>query len=361
MPEISSPTIAPSDTRRLGRWRRYAAISLLSILIALIIALLWFHPFRSKDTLLNVTYDANRELVADLNAAFAAAHPDIHLRVSHEGSIKQARSIIEGLNADVVSLACREDLETIRLRREFIPPDWESRLPNMSSPYASTIVFLVRTGNPRGIKDWSDLEDPSIRVTVPHPMTSGAGRWAYLAAYGSALLEKDGTNGAAIQRATRIFSHAVIPEAGARSVLASFMSRPFEDVLLTWEHEALRIHRAFPALYEVVYPSRSILAKPVITWLDAYVDSRQSRKAAEAYVRFHFSPEARALYEKHGMRIYKDQEILPCPPADAPPMELFRTETVLGDWALIRASHFEPEGLLPRILKTRTARAGGIE
>ena len=361
MPEITSPSIAPADTRRLRRWRWYAGISVLCVLIAIIVALLWFHPFRSSDTLLNVTYDANRELIADLNVAFCAAHPDIQIRASHEGSIKQARSVIEGLNADVVCLASREDLESIRARRHSTPADWESRLPNMSSAYASTIVFLVRKDNPRGIRDWIDLEDPAVRVIIPHPMTSGAGRWAYLAAYGSELLEKNNNSDAASERVTRIFSRAVIPEAGARSVLGSFMARPSEDVLLTWEHEALRIRNAFPALYDVVYPTRSILARPVITWMDSYVESRQSKAAAEAYVRFYFSPEAQTIMQRHGMRIFSQQDAFPAPPTDTPSIELFRTETVLGEWTSIRKAHFEPEGLLPRILTMRSARSGGIE
>lgn len=304
--------------------------------------------------LLNVSYDPTREFYKAYNAAFvkywqATNHQSVLVDQSHGGSGKQARSVIDGLEADVVTLALAYDIDAIARVGNLLPTNWQSRLPNNSAPYTSTIVFLVRKGNPKGIRDWPDLIKPGVLVITPNPKTSGGARWNYLAAWAWARANKGGDEGA---RAfvTELFQHVPVLDSGARGSTVTFAQRNMGDVLLAWENEALLAGQEFAdRQFEIVTPSLSIRAEPPVAIVDKVVDRRGTRPLAEAYLRYLYSPEGQRLVAKHGYR--------PVMPEHADPADLKRFVNVpmvtvdkdFGGWAAAQRLHFDENGIFDQI------------
>src|SRR5664280_2057151 len=259
-------------------------------------------------TLLNVSYDPTRELYQDVNAAFTKAWSArtgqrITINQSHGGSGKQARSVIDGLEADVVTLALAYDVDALWERGKLIPQDWQKRLPNNSAPYTSTIVLVVRKGNPKQIKDWDDLTRPGVSVITPNPKTSGGARWNYLAAWGYALKKFGGDEGKARDCVARIFKNVPILDTGARGATTTFVQRGIGDVLIAWESEALlTLKKSGPGDFDLVAPSLSILAEPPVTWVDRVVNRRGTLAVARAYLEYLYSPEGQEVAAKHYYR-----------------------------------------------------------
>ena len=303
----------------------------------------------AKDiTLLNVSYDPTRELYADFNKAFArhwlAKTGDrVIVKQSHGGSGKQARSVIDGLQADVVTLALAYDIDELAAKASLVPADWQKRLPHNSAPYTSTIVFLVRKGNPKAIKDWDDLVKPGIAVVTPNPKTSGGARWNYLAAWGYAL-KKYGSEAQAQAFVGKLLANVPVLDAGARGATTTFVERGIGDVLLTWENEALLAQKELGAdKFDIVAPSLSILAEPPVSVVDKVVDKRGSRLVAEAYLAYLYSPEGQDIAGRHHFR--------PVDPAAAAKfakqysqLKLFTVAEMFGGWAQAQKAHFADGG-----------------
>ncbi len=295
-------------------------------------------------TLLNVSYDPTRELYADLNAAFArfcraATGATVTVRQSHGGSGKQARAVIDGLEADVVTLALAFDIDAIAEKSGLIARDWRQRLPHNSAPYTSTIVFLVRKGNPKGIRDWDDLVRPGVTVITPNPKTSGGARWNYLAAWGSAR-HRLGGDRAAREFVTKLFRNVPVLDSGARGSTTTFVQRGLGDVLLAWENEALLARAELgPDRVELVVPSESILAEPPVAVVDQVVDQRGTRAAAEAYLRFLYEPEGQEIAARHYFRPRRP-EVAARHAERFPPLKLFTVDEEFGGWARAHAEHF---------------------
>jgi sulfate transport system substrate-binding protein len=263
----------------------------------------------AKDlTLLNASYDPTRELYQDFNAAFAKywqqkTGQKITFQQSHGGSGKQARAVIDGLQADVVTLALAYDIDAIAEKGKLLPADWQKRLPNNSSPYTSTIVFLVRKGNPKGIKDWDDLKNPRVSVVTPNPKTSGGARWNYLAAWGYALKRQNGDEQKARQFVAALFKNVPVLDTGARGATTTFVQRGIGDVLIAWENEAiLSIKELGKGEFEIIAPSTSILAEPPVAWVDKVVNRRGTRAIAEEYLKYLYTPEGQEIAAKHYYR-----------------------------------------------------------
>src|SRR5437868_8716441 len=258
----------------------------------------------ANTALLNVSYDPTRELYVDVNAAFAKAWKAkggdaLTIRQSHGGSGKQARSVIDGLDADVVTLALGYDIDAIA-EKGLLKPDWQKRLPHNASPYTSTIVFLVRKGNPKGIKDWNDLVRPGVQVITPNPKTSGGARWNYLAAWGYALRQPGGNEQKAKEFVGQLLKNVPVLDSGARGSTTTFVERGLGDVLLAWENEAFLALKEFgPDKFELVAPSASILAEPPVALLDKVVDKKGTRAVAQAYLDYLYSPEGQDIAGRH--------------------------------------------------------------
>ena len=304
-------------------------------------------------TLLNVSYDPTRELYKDINAAFAGwwkgkSGQVVDIKQSHGGSGKQARAVIDGLQADVVTLALAGDIDEIAERAKLLPPNWQSRLPNNSTPYTSTIIFLVRKGNPKGIRDWSDLVKPGSGVITPNPKTSGGARWAYLAAYAQA--EKKGGAGAAKDYITRLFRNVPVLGAGARDATTTFAQRNIGDVLLSWENEAFLTLEEFGPNFEIVYPSSSILAEPPVALLDRNVDRHKTRVLAQGYLNFLYSPLAQDLVGKHHYRP-REKAAAAKYAASFKQIPLVSIDQAFGGWKKATAAHFADGGLFDQIYK----------
>src|SRR6266404_1342781 len=256
-------------------------------------------------TLLNVSYDPTRELYQDYNVAFAKywegkTGEKITLQQSHGGSGKQARSVIDGLKADVVTLALAYDIDVIAEKAKLLPLDWQKRLPNNSAPYTSAILFVVRKGNPKGIKDWSDLIKPGVSVITPNPKTSGGARWNYLAAWGYALKQNNGDEKKAREFVSALFKNVPVLDTGARGATTTFVQRGIGDGLIAWENEAfLAMKELGRGEFQTVAPSVSILAEPPVAWVDKVVDRHGTRAVAEAYLRYLYLPEAQEIAAKH--------------------------------------------------------------
>ncbi len=261
-----------------------------------------------RHTLLNVSYDPTRELYQEFNAAFAKhwkakTGETVTIKQSHGGAGKQARAVIDGLEADVVTLALAYDIDAIHEKAKLIPADWQKRLPHNSSPYTSTIVFLVRKGNPKQVKDWNDLAKPGIEVITPNPKTSGGARWNYLAAWAYALAQPGGSDATATEFVTKIYKNVKVLDSGARGSTTTFVERGIGDVFISWENEAfLAIKELGPEKLEIVVPSLSILAEPPVTVVDKVVDKRGTRKVATAYLEFWYTPEAQEIAAKNYYR-----------------------------------------------------------
>ncbi|WP_102961322.1 sulfate ABC transporter substrate-binding protein [Mangrovicella endophytica] len=327
-------------------------------LAALGASLLLAGPAMAQTTLLNVSYDPTRELYKAYNTAFAAhwkaeTGEDIVLRQSHGGSGAQARAVIDGLDADVVTLALEADIDAIASKTGKIPADWRKRLPNLSAPYTSTIVFLVRKGNPKGIKDWGDLIKDGVEVITPNPKTSGGARWNYLAAWAYAEQQSGGDEAKTKEFVGTLFKHVPVLDTGARGSTTTFVQRGIGDVLLAWENEAfLALEELGPDQFEIVVPSLSIKAEPPVALVDGNVDQKGTRKVAEAYLEY--------LYSKDGQTIAAKNFYRPSKPELADPEDLKRfpdvklvtiDDPLFGGWAKTQPAHFGDGGIFDQIYK----------
>ncbi|WP_332767503.1 sulfate ABC transporter substrate-binding protein [Phenylobacterium sp.] len=305
-------------------------------------------------TLLNVSYDPTRELYKDINVAYAKywkdkVGQDLEINQSHGGSGKQARSVIDGLQADVVTLALAYDIDEIAQKAKLLPANWQSRLPNNSTPYTSTIVFLVRKGNPWKIRDWSDLIKPGIDVVTPNPKTSGGARWNYLAAW--AWAQKNGRNPQAFVE--ELFKHVPVLDTGARGATTTFVQRGIGDVLLSWENEAhLAIEELGPGKVDIVIPSLSILAEPPVALVDKVVDRKKTRTVAEGYLNFLYSPIAQDLIGKNHYRP-RGAEAAAKYASKFPKIPLVTIDDSFGGWKKAQAVHFADGGVFDKIYKPR--------
>ena len=308
---------------------------------------------QSRRTLLNASYDPTRELYQDLNTVFAAqwkakTGEDVTVEQSHGGSGKQARAVIDGLEADVVTLALAYDVEAIAAAG-LIDKNWQTRLAEHSAPYTSTIVFLVRTGNPKGIKDWDDLIKPEVSVITPNPKTSGGARWNYLAAWGYALKASKGDEAKAKAFVTDLFKHVPILDTGARGATVTFVERGIGDVLIAWENEALlAVHELGPDKFEVVIPSVSILAEPSVAVVDQVVDHRLTRALAESYLALLYSPDGQEIAAKHYYRP-RSAAAAATYAAQFPKVALFTVDDLFGGWAKAQQAHFSDGGTFDQI------------
>jgi sulfate transport system substrate-binding protein len=301
-------------------------------------------------TLLNASYDPTRELYQDLGKAFAQQWKadQVTVNTSNGGSGSQARAVIDGLQADIVTLALAADIDAIAKNAKLLPLDWQKRLPEGSTPYTSNIVFLVRKGNPWKIKDWPDLVKPGIQVVTPNPNSSGGARWAYLAAWAYAEKAPGGDAGKAKAFVANLYKHVPVLDSGARASTLTFTKRGIGDVLLSWENEAHLALKESPGQYEIVYPSRSILAEPPVALVDKNVDRHGTRKVAEAFLNYLYTPEAQEIEARDFYRPrdsaaaakYKDQ---------FPTIPLATVETDFGGWDKAQAVHFADGGLFDQI------------
>jgi sulfate transport system substrate-binding protein len=304
-------------------------------------------------SLLNVSYDPTRELYQEVNAAFAkqwkaTTGDDLKVRQSHGGSGKQARSVIDGLEADVVTLALGYDIDAIS-ERKLLNPEWQKRLPHNASPYTSAIVFLVRKGNPKGIKDWSDLVKPGISVITPNPKTSGGARWNHLAAWGYALKQPGGNEASAKEFLGKLYKNVPVLDSGARGATTTFVERGIGDVLIAWENEAiLAIKELGPDKVELVAPSQSILAEPPVAVVDKNVDKHGTRKVAEAYLQYLYTDEGQEIIAKKHYRPATEKAAAKYG-SQFPKLKLFTLAEVAGDWAKAQKTHFADGGIFDQI------------
>ncbi len=306
-------------------------------------------------TLLNVSYDPTRELYQDFNAAFAKHYKaetgkDVTVKQSHGGSGKQARAVIDGLDADVVTLALAYDVDAIAEKGKLLGKDWNAKLPENSAPYTSTIVFLVKKGNPKGIKDWNDLIKPGVQVITPNPKTSGGARWAYLAAWGQ-VLAGGGDEAKAKAYVTELFKHVPVLDSGARGATTTFAQRGVGDVLLSWENEAYLALKEFGAdKFEIVNPAVSILAEPPVAVVDKVVDKHGTRPVAEAYLKYLYSPEGQDIAGKNYYRP-RNAEAAAKWAKNFAPIKLFTIDEKFGGWTKAQKTHFDDGGVFDSIYK----------
>jgi sulfate transport system substrate-binding protein len=309
---------------------------------------------QGQTTLLNVSYDPTRELYQEFNAAFVKhwkgkTGETLTIKQSHGGAAKQARSVIDGLEADVVTLALAYDIDALHENGNLVPADWQKRLPNNSSPYTSTIVFLVRKGNPKGIKDWADLAKPGIGVITPNPKTSGGARWNYLAAWGYALGLPGGNEASAKDLVTKIYKNVLVLDSGARGATTTFVERGIGDVFISWENEAfLALKELGKDKIEIVVPSVSILAEPPVTVVDKVVDKRNTRKQAMAYLEFLYSPEGQDIAGKNFYRP-RDAKAAGKYAEQFVNVKLFTIDDVFGGWQKAQKTHFADGGVFDQI------------
>ena len=310
---------------------------------------------QADTTLLNVSYDPTRELYQEFNAAFAAhwkqeTGEDLTIQTSHGGSSKQARAVIDGLQADVVTLALAYDIDVIAERTELLPKDWQSRLPEASAPYTSTIVFLVRKGNPKGIKDWGDLVKSDVQIITPNPKTSGGARWNFLAAWGYGLQTWNGDEAKARDFVAAIYRQVPVLDTGARGSTNTFVQRGIGDVLLAWENEAfLAIEELGPDQFEIVVPSISILAQPPVAVVDGNADRHGTLEVANAYVDYLYAPAGQALVARHYYRPVYPEHADPADLNRFPDSNLFTIEEVFGGWQKAQARFFDDGGVFDEI------------
>ncbi|WP_141736157.1 sulfate ABC transporter substrate-binding protein [Oligoflexus tunisiensis] len=303
--------------------------------------------------LLNVSYDPTRELYKDINREFIAhwksmTGESLEIRQSHGGSGKQARAILDGLDADVATLALSYDLDALA-DRGLMAADWQKRLGSQSAPYTSTIVFLVRKGNPKGIKDWKDLIQPGVQVITPNPKTSGGARWNYLAAWGYALKQPGGNEAKAREFVRALYHNVKVLDAGARGATTTFAERRIGDVLLTWENEAfLALRELGKDRFELVVPSVSILAEPSVAVVDKVVDKKGTRKQAEAYLQFLYTEKAQDIVAQHGFRP-RSAAVLKKHEALFKPIQLFTIDELFGGWRAAQKKHFSDGGTFDQI------------
>jgi sulfate transport system substrate-binding protein len=323
-----------------------AMLSLLSVSSAL----------AGEITLLNVSYDPTRELYQQFNAAFVAhwkatTGDTVSIKQSHGGSGKQSRSVIDGLEADVVTLGISYDIDSIAERARLLPPDWQKRLPDNSSPYTSTIVLLARAGNPKGIKDWGDLVRPGVKVVTPNPKTSSGGRWNYVAAYGYALKKANGNEAVAIDFVTTIYKRVEALDTGARASTVRFTQHGDGDVLIAWENEAiLALNEAGGKGFEIVYPSVSVLAEPPVAWVDRVTSRHKTEAVAKAYLEYLYSDEGQEIVARNHYRP-RNPKIAEKHAAEFPKISLFTVDGLLGGWKAVHEKHFKESGVFDQVYK----------
>jgi sulfate transport system substrate-binding protein len=327
------------------------------ILSALLATLFAQVAHAAKVSLLNVSYDPTRELYQDINPAFAKlwkakTGDTVTIKQSHGGSGKQGRSVIDGLNADVVTLALAYDIDAIA-ERGSIAKDWQKRLQHNSTPYSSTIVFLVRKGNPKGIKDWNDLVKPGVSVITPNPKTSGGARWNHLAAWGYALKQPGGSEASAKQFLGKLYKNVPVLDSGARGSTVTFVERGIGDVLIAWENEAhLAVKELGPEKVDIVVPSVSILAEPPVAVVDKVVDKRGTRKLAEAYLQYLYTDEAQDVIAKNYYRPTVEKAAKKYA-SQFPKVRLFTIDEVAGGWTVAQKTHFADGGIFDRIYQSK--------
>jgi sulfate transport system substrate-binding protein len=318
-------------------------------------ALLPFAAQAADIELLNVSYDPTRELYAEFNPLFAAhwkakTGDTVTIQQSHGGAGKQARAVVDGLAADVVTLALAYDIDAISELTGKLPANWQSRLPNNSAPYTSTIVFLVRKGNPKGIKDWNDLAKSGVSVITPNPKTSGGARWNYLAAYGYALKQHNGDDAKARSFVGKIYKNVPVLDTGARGSTTTFVQRGIGDVLISWENEAfLAVNELGPDQFEIVVPSLSILAEPPVTVVDGNAKRKNAIPVATAYLEYLYTPVGQKLAAKHYYRPYLPQHADPKDLARFPELNLITVDEVFGGWQKAQKTHFGDGGVFDQI------------
>ncbi len=303
-------------------------------------------------TLLNASYDVSRELYKDVNEAFIAdwkkkTGETVVINQSHGGSTKQALAVANGLEADVVTFNQAPDIDVL-VKPGLVSADWRKAFPNDAAPYTTTTVFLVRKGNPKGIKDWDDLAKPGIGVIVPNPKTSGNGRYTYLAAWGYGL-KKSGSDAGAKEFVSKLFANVPVLDGGGRGATTTFTQRDTGDVLVTFENEAKLIGKELGEdKFDVVYPSQSVIAEPPVAIVNTVVDKHGNRKLAEAYLNFLYSPEGQAIIAKHGLRP-RNADVLKANAAQFPPIETFRVEDLLSGWDAVKKQHFADGAIYDQI------------
>ena len=305
-------------------------------------------------SLLNVSYDPTRELYQDINGAFAKywqtkTGQKLAIKQSHGGSGKQARAVIDGLEADVATLALAYDIDALAEKGKLLPKDWQKRLPNNSAPYTSTIIFLVRKGNPKGIKDWDDLVKPGVSVVAANPKTSGAGRWNYLAAWGAALKRNGGNEDQAKDFVAKLYKNVPVLDTGARGSTTTFLQRGIGDVLLGWENEAIMaVKELGKGDVELVVPPLSILAEPPVTLVDKVADKHGTRDVAQAYLQFLYTPEGQEIIARHFYRP-RLEAVAAKYASQFPKVTLFTIDEVFGGWQKAHAKHFSDGAIFDQI------------
>jgi sulfate/thiosulfate transport system substrate-binding protein len=323
------------------------------------IAFAFFMIFASMQSLgqvklLNASYDPTRELFQSYNLAFAKywkakTGQDVTVQQSHGGSSKQARAVIDGLDADVVTLALAYDVDAIAEKAHLLPANWQTRLPNNSSPYTSTVIFLVRKGNPKGIKDWDDLIQPGVSVITPNPKTSGGARWNYLGAWGYALHKFGGDEAKVRDFIAKLYKNVPVLDSGARGSTTTFVERGMGDVLIAWENEVLLgANDLGKDKFDIVVPPTSILCEPVVSLVDKVVDKKGTRAVAQAYLEYLYSPEgqeiaAKRYYRPRLMAVQKKYA------AQFPKLKLFTIAEIAGDWQRAQAKHFADGGIFDQV------------
>ena len=334
----------------LIRRRTLISAALLSLLAAAL-------PAHADTTLLNVSYDVARELYKDINPAFIAqwkgkTGETLTLNQSHGGSSKQAGAVIGGLEADVITMNQAPDID-ILVKNNLVSPDWRKRLPNDAAPYTTTTVFLVRKGNPKAIRDWSDLVRPGLQVIVPNPKTSGNGRYTYVAAWGYALSKYNDDAAAAKDFVSKLFANVPVLDGGGRGATTTFTQRGIGDVLITFENEAVLLDREVGGdQFDIVYPSLSVEAAAPVAVVDKVVDKRGTRKQAEAYLQYLFSPEGQDIIAKHHFRP-RNEAVLKKYAAQFPAIRTFTVEGRLGGWEAVQKTHFADGALYDQIVTRR--------
>ena len=327
--------------------------ALLSAIVAVVVALSSFSAQADTD-ILNVSYDPTRELYKDYNAVFAShwkkqTGETLNIKASHGGSGKQARAVIDGLEADVVTLALAYDVDAIA-QKGLIAPNWIKRLPDNSAPYTSTIVFLVRKGNPKNIKDWNDLAKPGVEIITPNPKTSGGARWNFLAAWGYALKQPGGNDQKARELVTNIYRNVKVLDSGARGSTTTFVERGLGDVLIAWENEAyLSVKELGPEKFDIVTPSISILAEPSVAVVDKVVDKRGTRKVSTAYLEYLYSPIGQEIAARHYYRP-RNKEVAVRYANQFAKVKLFTIDQVFGGWEKAQKAFFADGGIFDQII-----------
>jgi sulfate transport system substrate-binding protein len=330
------------------------------VLVALATVLFLGTGFVKADgnSLLNVSYDPTREFYEAYNKLFAAhykstAGKDVKVKQSHGGSGKQARAIIDGLEADVATLALAVDIDALVKNGGLVSADWQKRLPQNSAPYTSTIVFLVKKGNPKGLKDWNDLIKDGVQIIPANPKTSGGARWSYLAAYGAALKANNGDDAKAKEYIARFYKNVPVLDSGARGATVSFARKGLGDVLVGWENDAYLALKEFGEdKFEIVYPSISILAEPTVAVVDKNVDKHGTRAAAEEYLKYLYSPEAQELAAENFFRP-RNEDVAKKFTDRFKPIQLFTIDEVFGGWAKAQKTHFDDGGVFDQVYQAK--------